>query len=61
MPTAKILPSEAQPPGHGATRELPEPKSPQEWAEARGNGTDAFSQEAAQNTKPKRAKKATKD
>ena len=60
MPTAKILPSEEQPAGHGATRELPEPKSPKEWAEARGNGTDAFGKEAAQGSKPKRAKKQTK-
>lgn len=61
MPTAKILPSEAQPPGHGATPELPEPKSPKEWAEARGNGTDAFGKEAGDTAKPKRGKKAAKD
>jgi len=44
MPTAKIKPTEAQPAGHGATRELPTPQTPKEWAEARGNRTDATSQ-----------------
>ena len=49
MPTAKILPTEEQPAGHGATRELPVPKTPKEWAEARGNRTDAISEFARES------------
>ena len=45
MPTAKIKPTEAQPPGHGATRDLPTPKTTKEWAEARGERSDAISQD----------------
>jgi len=39
MPTAKILPTEAQPAGHGATPPLPEPLTPKEWAARRGEAT----------------------
>jgi hypothetical protein len=32
----KLLPSEAQPAGHGGTPDLPQPKTPMEWAQQRG-------------------------
>ena len=49
MPTAKIKPTEAQPAGHGATRDLPTPKTPKEWAEARGERSDAISQDVQES------------
>ena len=44
MPAETIKPTEEQPAGHGDTPDLPQPKSPKEWAEQRGNGADALSQ-----------------
>jgi len=43
MTTAKIKPTEEQPAGHGGTPDLPVPKTPKEWAEARGERSDAIS------------------
>jgi len=46
MAAETILPTQQQPAGHGSTPDLPEPKSPTEWAEARAAGADALSRYA---------------
>jgi hypothetical protein len=49
MPAETLLPTEAESAGHGATPELPKPKTPKEWAEQRGNNADALSQYARES------------
>jgi hypothetical protein len=48
MPAETIMPTDTQPAGHGGTPELPQPKTPLQWAELRGERTDALSEYQAQ-------------